>query len=105
MAMARIKENDTVYVISGRDKGKQGKVIAILPKKKKVMVKGVAVATHHTKPRKQGEVGGIKKIEGYIALDKVMPVCTSCKKPCRISIKMLEGGDSARMCNRCKEII
>ena len=64
--VARIKKNDTVVVLSGKDKGKTGSVIEILPKKGKVMVKGVAVVTRHVKARKQGEVPGIKKEETYI---------------------------------------
>ena len=102
--MMRIKKNDTVVVLSGKDKGKQGTVIAILPKKDKVMVKGVCVVTRHVKPRRQGEVGGIRKKEGYIKDSIVMPLCTACKKPCRINTKVLENQQKVRICNRCKEV-
>ncbi len=102
--VARIKENDNVVVVSGKDKGKQGSVIAILPKKGKVMVKGVAIATHHIKPRRKGEPGGIRKEEKFIDMSLVMPVCSSCKKPSRINVKQLDTGKSTRVCNRCKEI-
>ena len=102
--IARIRKNDIVHVISGKDKGQQGAVIAILPKKGKVMVKGVAVATHHVKPRRAGEPGGIRKEERFINASLVMPVCSSCKKPSRVNVKQLETGKRARACNRCKEI-
>ncbi len=102
--LARIKKNDTVVMLSGKDKDKQGIVLDVLPKKGKVMVKGLAVATRHVKARKQGEVAGIKKQEMYIKTSTVMPICTACKKPCRINTKMLESGKRARVCNRCKEI-
>lgn len=103
---ARIRKNDTVVVLSGKDKGEQGTVIDILPEKGKIMIKGLAMITRHVKPRKQGEVGGIKKQESYLELSKVMPVCSSCKKPCRINVKDNDKtGKNARACNRCKEII
>jgi large subunit ribosomal protein L24 len=102
--MQTIKKNDTVRVMIGKDKGKEGSVIAILPEKGKVMVKGVAVATRHAKARKQGEASSIKKREAYIDISNVMPVCSSCKKPCRVASKEVEGGKRARVCAQCKEI-
>jgi large subunit ribosomal protein L24 len=102
--IARIRKNDTVHIVSGKNKGKQGSVIAILPKKGQIMVKDVAVATHHVKPRRAGESGGIRKEESFIDMSLAMPVCTSCKKPSRVNARLLETGKSARVCNRCKEI-
>lgn len=102
--MERIKKSDTVSVLTGKDKGKSGKIIEILPKKGKVMVKGIALVTKHAKARKQGEVSSIKKQESYIDLSNVMPICTSCKKPARIGTKQLDSGKNARTCKRCKEI-
>lgn len=103
--MVRIKKNDTVVVLSGRDEGEQGTVIEVLPKEGKVMVKGLAMITRHVKARKQGDVAGIKKQESYLKTSQVMPVCPSCKKPCRINAKVLDDGKKSRMCNRCKEIM
>jgi large subunit ribosomal protein L24 len=102
--IARIKKNDTVQILSGKSKGKQGAVIAILPKKGQVMVKDIAVAVHHVKPRRAGEPGGIRKEESFIDISLVMPICSSCKKPSRVNTKLLETGKKARICNRCKEI-
>src|SRR5438105_10841573 len=102
--MARIKKNDMVQVLSGKNKGKQGSVIAILPKKGKVMVKDVAVVVHHVKPRRSGESGGLRKGESFIDMSCVMPVCSACKKPSRVNTKVLDTGKRARVCNRCKEI-
>ncbi|MCA9769986.1 50S ribosomal protein L24 [Candidatus Dependentiae bacterium] len=102
---ARVKKNDIVIVMSGKDKGKQGKVIEVVPKKDKVLVKGIAFVTRHVKARRQGEAGGIKKEESYIKLAKVMPVCVACKQPCRVNTKLLEKGKQmARVCNKCKEL-
>ena len=102
--MARVKTNDTVIILSGKDKGKKGAVIALSLKDNKVMVKGVAIATRHVKARKQGESSAIKKEETFIALSNVMPVCGACKNPCRVNSKALENGQKSRMCNNCKEI-
>jgi len=103
--MARIKKNDTVVVLSGKDKGKQGSVLVVAPKKKRVMVKGIAIRIKHAKARRQGESSEIKKEEGWLPLAKVMPVCGACKKPCRVQAKILEGGKKVRVCSRCKEIV
>ncbi len=102
--VARIKRDDTVMVVSGRDKGKTGKVIEVLPKANKAFVKGIAMVTKHAKPRRQGETGGIKKHESAIQLSSLMPVCSACGKPCRINTKLINEGRHARVCNRCKEV-
>ncbi len=71
---SRIKKGDSVYVLTGKDRGKKGSVIAILPKKGKVMVKDVAVVTRHVKAKKQGDTPGIRKEERFIDISNVMPV-------------------------------
>ncbi len=101
--IARIKKNDTVVVLSGKDKGKQGTVIEVLPEKDKVMVKGVCVITKHAKAKKAGDVAGIRKQEQYINCSKVMPVCGACKKACRVSVKVLDSGKKVRICCHCSE--
>ena len=102
--IARIKKNDIVQILSGKDKGKEGAVIAILPKEDQVMVKNVAIATHHIKSRRTGEPGSIRKEESFIDMAQVMPICSSCKKPSRVNAKLLDTGRSVRVCNRCEEI-
>jgi large subunit ribosomal protein L24 len=106
MSMMRIKKNDTVKVISGKDKGNQGQVIDVLSKKgkvSKVRIQGLGLVVRHAKARKQGETSSIKKIETYFDVSKVMPICTACKKPCRLNATIIDG-KKARMCNRCKEV-
>lgn len=100
----RVKKKDQVMVISGKDKGKKGEIIEVLPKKGKLKVKGVAVATRHVKPKRAGEPSGIIKSESFIPLAKVMPVCTSCGKATRIAAKVMDNGKKARSCKRCGEI-
>jgi large subunit ribosomal protein L24 len=103
--MMRVKKSDKVIVVSGKDKGKTGDIIAILPKKGKIMIKDVNIITRHVKARKQGDIPGIKHEESYIKLCKVMPICGSCKNPCRIGIIVLKNGKNARVCGKCKEIM
>ena len=102
--LSRIKKNDLVQVISGKDRGKKGQVISVDHKKASVMVKGVAIVTRHKKARRQGDKSGIIQEEVFIPMTKVMPVCTSCKKACRVQVRILDdGAKKSRMCHRCKE--
>ena len=95
-----VKKNDTVVVLSGKDKGKQGKVLSVNPEAGKVVVEGVSVATRHQKARRQGEEGGIVKKETPIYACKVMVVCPKCNKPTRIGHKV-EGDKKVRICKKC----
>ena len=95
-----IKKNDTVIVLSGKDKGKKGKVLVAMPKDNKVIVEGVNVAPCHTKPRKQGEQGGIVKAEGALYASKVMPVCPKCGKATRVG-HTEKDGKKVRVCKKC----
>jgi large subunit ribosomal protein L24 len=100
-----IKKGDTVVVLSGKDKGKEGKVLHADPTGGKVIVEGVNVAMKHKKPRKQNEEGGIIKMETPIYTCKVMHVCPKCSKPTRAAYKTLEDGNKVRVCKKCGEII
>ena len=99
MAM-NIKKGDTVVVLSGKDKGKQGKVLGTVPGSLKVVVEGINMVTCHVKPRRQGEEGGIVKREAAIASCKVQVVCPKCGKGTRVAHK-IEGGKKARVCKHC----
>ena len=96
-----IKKDDVVVVLSGKDKGKQGKVLAVLPSESKVIVEGVNIATKHKKPTSQTDQGGIVKKEAPIYACKVQRVCPKCNKPTRPAHKMLEGGKKVRVCKKC----
>jgi len=101
--MERIKKHDTVVILTGKDKGKRGSVIDILPKKGKVKVKGVAIATRHVKARRQGETSMIKKEESFIDISNVMPVDPKTDKPSRVNFALSEDGSKARISNVSKE--
>ena len=95
-----IRKDDKVVVLSGKDKGKQGKILVSDPKAAKVIVEGVNVATKHQKPRKQGEEGGIIKVETPIYASKVQLVCPKCGKATRVGHK-IENGKKTRICKKC----
>lgn len=100
-----IKKNDTVVVLSGKDKGKKGKVLSSDPKNGKLIVEGVNVASCHVKARKPGEESGIIKRETPIYASKVMCVCPKCDKPTRVGHKFLKDGSKVRICKKCGEIL
>jgi len=95
-----IKKNDTVVVLSGKDKGKQGKVQRTMPEAGKVIVEGVNVATCHVKARKQGDQSGIIRREIPIYACKVMRVCPKCGKATRPAYKFVDG-EKVRVCKKC----
>ena len=95
-----IIKNDKVVVLSGKDKGKEGKVLEAMPAAAKVIVEGVNVATCHVKPRKQGEEGGIIRKEIPMYVSKVMLVCPKCGKATRVGHKNVDG-KNVRACKKC----
>ena len=95
-----IKRDDKVIVLSGKDKGKQGKVMIADPKAMKVVVEGVNVATKHQKAQKQGQEGGIIKVETPIYACKVQLVCPKCGKATRVAHKVT-GDKKVRVCKKC----
>ena len=100
MASMNVKKGDTVVVLSGKDKGRQGKVQGTMPKAGKVVVEGVNMVTCHTKPRRQGEEGGIVRREAPLYASKVQVVCPKCGKGTRVAHK-IENGKKSRVCKHC----
>ena len=96
----KIKTGDNVIVLSGKDKGKTGKVLRADPAGQKVVVEGVNVATKHQAPRKQGQEGGIIKVETPIYASKLQVVCPKCGKATRVGHK-IENGTKSRVCKKC----
>lgn len=102
-----VKKDDTVLVLSGDERGKQGKVLAVSPKEGKVIIEGINMVKKHVKPRKAGETGGIVEAEAAMYASKVQVVCPACKKPTRIAHKKVTGANgkerSVRICKKCGE--
>ena len=100
MNSLKIKKNDTVVILSGKDKGKKGKVLGTVPSEAKVVVEGINMVPCHIKPRKQGEEGGIVKREAAIYASKVQVVCPKCGKGTRVAHKFVDG-KKVRVCKKC----
>lgn len=100
-----VKRNDFVQVLSGKDKGKRGKVVRVFPQKQRVLVEGVNFVHKHLRPTPKNQQGGIVKMEAPINASNVMLVCIQCDKPSRVNKKVLEGGLKVRQCKRCGEIL
>ena len=100
MKKLNVKKDDTVVVISGKDKGKKGKVLGTVPSERKVVVEGCNMVTCHIKPRRQGEEGGIMKREAAIYASKVQVVCPKCDKATRVAMD-IKGDKKVRVCKHC----
>ena len=98
-----VKTGDTVVVLSGKERGKKGKVMAVSPKEGKVIVEKINMVSKHMKPRRMGETGGIVKAEGAMYASKVQIVCPRCGKPTRVGHKIYEDGTKERICKKCGE--
>ena len=105
MNKVHVKTGDTVKIISGKDRGETGKVLAVSPKEGKVIVEGLNMVKKHVKPRRQGETGGIIKQEIALRACKVMRVCPKCDKPTRVKHNILANGEKVRVCMHCNETI
>lgn len=100
-----VKTGDTVVILNGKERGKQGKIIAVSPKEGKVIVEGRNMVSKHVKARKMGEQGGIVKAEGAVYACKVQIVCPRCGKPTRVGHKIYEDGTKERICKKCGEAL
>lgn len=101
-ALERVKKGDTVEVLAGKSKGKQGQVMRILTKKGRVLVERVNMIKRHQKPT-QNTQGGIIEKEASIDASNVAPVCPKCRKGVRIGFKLHDDGKKVRVCRKCGE--
>lgn len=102
---SRIKKDDKVKVIAGKDKGKIGKVLKVIRKKNRVLVENVNMVKRHAKPSAQNRQGGIIEGEAPIHWSNLMLMCSKCMAPTRIKMQRLEDGKKLRACGKCDEII
>lgn len=96
-----VKTGDKVEIISGKDKGKTGKVLEVSTKENKVIVEGRNIAVKHMKPKQQGQQGGLLKVEAPMYASKVMLVCPKCNKTTRLAHAVDKNGDKKRRCVKC----
>ena len=103
--MNKIKKNDIVYVLTGKDKGKTGKVFSVNAKDGKGLVEGINYVKKHMRKTKQDQQGGIVQKEAPIQLSNLSLSCKTCSKPASIGINILADGTKSRYCKRCKEVL
>ncbi|RAO99344.1 50S ribosomal protein L24 [Petrotoga sp. 9PW.55.5.1] len=103
--MNKIKKDDTVEVISGKDKGKKSKVLRVILKENKVVVDNINVVKKHQKPTQQMREGGIIEQPKPIDISNVMLICPNCDQKARVGFKFLEDGSKARYCKKCGEVV
>jgi len=101
----KIRKNDTVLVIAGKDNGKKGKVRRVIPKKGTLIVEGVNMVKRHARARGAARQAGIIELEAPIGMSNVMLLCNKCGKPVRIGVRVLSDGGRGRFCRSCDELI
>jgi len=101
----KIRRNDVVLVIAGKDRGKRGKVRLAFPTKERVIVEGVNMIKKHSRARGVVRQAGIIEREAPIHLSNVMLVCNKCDRPTRVGFRFLEDGSKVRVCHSCREVI
>jgi large subunit ribosomal protein L24 len=100
-----IRNDDTVLVIAGKDKGKKGKVRFAHPRKETVIIEGINFIKRHARARGQARQAGIIELEAPLHISKVMLLCDKCNRPTRIGFRFLEDGKKVRFCRSCNEVI
>lgn len=103
-AKLKIKKDDKVKVLAGRDQGKIGKVLKVIPDKDRAIVEKVNMIKRHQRPDQAGR-GGIVEKEAPVPISNLMVMCTKCNQPARLGRKVLEDGVTARVCKKCGEVI
>lgn len=101
----KLRKDDPVLVIAGKDRGKQGKVLRALPGEEKLTVEGVNMVKKHIRPRPPAIQGGIVEREAPLPISKVMLLCSKCHRPTRVGFRFLEDGKKVRLCRACGEVI
>ncbi len=101
----KIRKNDTVLVIAGKDKGKKGKVRTSMPVDERVIIEGVNMIKKHSRAQGVARQAGIIEREAPIHVSKVMFLCSKCNKPARLGFQTLEDGKKVRVCRNCKEVV
>lgn len=102
---ARVKKNDTVMIVAGKERGKIGKILRVLPEENRATVERLNLVKRHLKPRGPQSPGGIIEKEAPLHLSNLMPMCERCNAPVRIGHRRLEDGSKVRVCRRCGELL
>lgn len=103
--MFRIKKNDTVMIMKGKDRGKSGRVMQVFPDESKAIIEGRNLVKKHVRRTRQEQQVGIIQIESPLPLSNLMPVCPKCNKPTRVGFSIQSDGSKVRICRKCKEAL
>lgn len=104
LCSVKIRKNDNVLIISGKDRARKGKVIQVFPKDQRVIIEGMNIRKKHVRPKKSGEKGQIVEMPGKISVSNVKLICSKCGKATRIGYK-IEGNKKYRVCKKCGQEI
>lgn len=101
----KVRKNDTVVVLAGKDRGKTGKVRRALPKKERVVVEGLNMIKRHSRTRRAARQAGIIELEAPLPVSNVQLICNKCGRPTRVGVRILEDGRKVRVCKSCGEVL
>ena len=101
----KVRKNDTVIIIAGKDKGKKGKVRRAIPEEHRVLVEGINMIKRHSRASRSARQAGIIELEAPMHISKVMLLCEKCGKPTRVGFRFLTDGKKMRICKSCQEVI
>jgi large subunit ribosomal protein L24 len=105
MAGKRLRRDDTVVIIAGKERGKTGKILLVIPETNRVLLERLNLVKRHTKPRGMQHQGGIVDREASLDASNVQPLCGRCNKPARVGRRRLDDGRAVRVCRRCNELL
>jgi large subunit ribosomal protein L24 len=105
MAVQRLRKDDTVVVIAGKERGKTGKILRVIAEGDRVIIERLNLVKRHTKPRGVQQQGGIVEKEASLDASNVQPLCARCNKPARVGRRRLDDGRSVRVCRRCDDVL
>ncbi len=101
----KLKKGDLVQILTGKEQGKKGKILRVLPEDNRVVIEGLNFLKVYTRPSQQNPKGGITQVEGKLHRSNVQLVCPRCSKPTRVGFQFLADGTKQRVCKKCNEII
>lgn len=103
--MMKIRRNDVVYILAGKDKGKKGKVLKVFPAESHVIVEGINFIKRHQRKTREDQPGGIVQMEAPIHISNIAVFCSKCQRPTRVGFTTLADGTKSRFCKRCEELV
>ncbi len=101
----KLRKGDQVAILTGKERGKKGKILRVLPEDNRVVIEGLNFLKVYTRPSQQNPKGGISQVEGKLHRSNVQLICPRCSKPTRVGFQFLADGTKQRVCKKCNEII